>query len=94
MACLLWLSLVFHLDWLVDQSLAICGLDYLGLALSCCCLLKINSSFLHFYLFSFKLHLLLKNDVLSSLTPNVTKHLESKKRFQVTMRQWSSVHQG
>ena len=28
--------------------------------------------------FSFRLHLLLKNDVLSSLTPNATKHLESK----------------
>ena len=55
MACLLWLSLVFNLDWLVDQSLAICGLDYLGLALSRCCLLQINSSFLHFYLFLFHL---------------------------------------
>jgi hypothetical protein len=54
---LLWLSLVFNLDWLIDQSLTVCCLDYLGLALSCCCLL-------------------LKYNVLSSLTPNTTKHLK------------------
>jgi len=55
---LLWLSLVLNLDWLINQGLSICRLDYLRLALSCCCLL------------------LLKYNVLSSLTPDATKHID------------------
>lgn len=39
---LLWLSLVFNLDWLVYESLTVCCLDYLGLALACCGLLLLK----------------------------------------------------
>ena len=76
LTCLLRLSLVFNLNRLINKSLSVSCLDNLRLALACCCLLEVDLMCMNFNLFPgffFEdFYLLLKYNVLPSLTTNTT----------------------